>query len=182
MPTGDYTDKWRTKTFSYSLSSWDQILQQRWVGRFCHQRDSCHELSAVLATLTNCEENIEEKCGLPLTRKITNNLILRHGNLFPGIGPIATKLRRAARLQLNSYQVGFDLSYVLAMKNVILMSTWSLPTCRLSSYNPPSEFDSCTTKDKTKAEGCKCVDSISAKYIEIIMVTATIDLIYLNCA
>ena len=105
MPTGDYTDKWRTKTFSYSLSSWDQILQQRWVGRFCHQRDSCHELSAVLATLTNCEENIEEKCGLPLTRKITNNLIMRHGNLFPGIGPIATKLRRAARLQLNSYQV-----------------------------------------------------------------------------
>ena len=98
-------DKWGTKTFSYSLSSWDQILQQRWVGRLEHERDSCHELSAVLATLANCEENIEEKCGLPLTRKIINNLILRREDLFPGIGPIATKLRRAARLQLNSYQV-----------------------------------------------------------------------------
>ena len=98
-------DKWRTKTFSFSLSSWDQILQQRWVGRFDHQIDSCHELSAVLATLSSCEENIEEKCGLLLTRKRINKLILRNENLFPGIGPIAMKLRRAARLQLNSYQV-----------------------------------------------------------------------------
>ena len=76
---------------------------------------------------------------------------------------------------------GLDLSYLLAIKKVILMSIWSIATCRLSTYKPPSEFDSCTTKDKTKAEGCKCVDSISAKYIEIIMVTATIVLIYLNC-
>ena len=52
----------------------------------------------------------------------------------------------------------------------------------MSTYKPPSEFDSCTTKDKTKAEGCKCVDSISAKYSEIIMVTATIVVIYLNWA
>ena len=33
-----------------------------------------------------------------------------------------------------------------------------------------SEFDACTTKQMTKAEGCKCVDGISAKYIEIITV------------
>ena len=27
------------------------------------------DFAAILATLTDCEENIEEQCGLPLTRK-----------------------------------------------------------------------------------------------------------------
>merc|ERR1712192_377562 len=76
------------------------------------------EASAILATLTDCEENIEEKCGLPLTRNRTKSHVIE--------------------------------------------------TCSSASTKFIEEFDACTTKQMTKAERCKCVDGISAKYIEII--------------
>ena len=60
----------KKKKICLVLKSWKQLV------------DVDADFPAILATLTDCEENIEEKCGLPLTRKDIMFLETTEFNIF----------------------------------------------------------------------------------------------------